>query len=101
MQEYDKEHTFSVQVSETQEYVVDGQRKPIVYLKLGDEYAFDVEAQGYPFAIGTSVLGGVGGKGVEKGRLIFKCTQDVFDKAHYYQCTTVKEMGYKIIVRKG
>lgn len=98
MQEFDSEHTFIVQVSENEEYIIDGKLRPVLYLKLGHEYKFEIQAKGFPFLIGRSALGGKNVEGVEEGRLIFKCDQDVMSNDHYYQCATRKEMGYKIIV---
>jgi hypothetical protein len=97
-QKYDAEHTFHVQVSDEEIYVIDGQLKPVIYVKLGDEYIFNIDAERYPMVIGTSAVGGDGGEGIDTGYIIFKCTQEVFDTQHYYQCTLRKQMGYKIIV---
>ena len=101
VQEFDAEHTFVVQVADQQGYVVDGQLKPTLYLKLGHEYLFDIDAKGYPFYFTLSPMGGEKSTGIEIGRIILKCESNMLEQQHYYQCSKVKEMGYKIICLKG
>lgn len=98
MEGFDNEHTFFVQFSGGEGYVVNGQLKPTVYLKHGETYLFIVDAKNYPFVITTSVLGGHGGGGTDVGDVIVECDDTILNKQHYYQCAKEKEMGYKIVV---
>lgn len=97
IQEFDSEHTFVVEVKGKEGYIIDGQLRPPLYLKVGHEYLFDIDAKGYPFYFTLSAMGGEKSTGVEVGRIILKCEDIMVDQQHYYQCSKVKEMGYKII----
>jgi hypothetical protein len=100
-QKFDAEHTFVVEVKSGEGYVVDGKLKPTLYVKAGHEYLFDIDARGYPFYITKSPMGGEKESGVENGTMIFKCEPWMLDQVYYYQCSKVKEMGYKIICLEG
>lgn len=98
MQGFDNEHTFFVEWDDEGGYIVNGQLKPAIYLKLGETYSFNVDTKGHPFHITKSALGGDGGEGIDVGDVIIECNDTLKSKQHYYQCTKEKEMGYKIVV---
>lgn len=73
---------------------------PVLYLRRGDTYRFDVNASGHPFEIrqsdgGSAYNTGVTNNGVEVGSVLFKVSMST-PSTLYYQCTVHSGMGNTI-----
>lgn len=75
---------------------------PVLYLRRGDTYVFNVNASGHPFQIRVSQGGvaynvGVTNNGTQVGQVIFKVPMSA-PSTLYYQCTVHSPMGNTINV---
>tara|TARA_S200002703_G_scaffold156915_1_gene163557 strand:+ start:7845 stop:9284 length:1440 start_codon:yes stop_codon:yes gene_type:complete len=73
---------------------------PVLYLRRGDTYRFDVNASGHPFQIrlsdgGSAYNTGVTNNGAEVGSVLFAVSMNA-PSTLYYQCTVHSGMGNTI-----
>ena len=73
---------------------------PVLYLRRGETYIFDVNASGHPFEIrvsngGAAYSTGVTGNATQVGQVIFKVSMSA-PSTLYYQCTVHSGMGNTI-----
>jgi len=102
-------HTFDVTNNGTSAYTFSdlgnhwfptSEDNPVLYLRRGETYAFDVNASGHPFEIrvadgGSAYTTGVTNNGEEVGQVLFKVPMSA-PSTLYYQCTVHSGMGNTI-----
>jgi hypothetical protein len=84
-------------------WFISTENNPVLHLRRGETYVFDVNASGHPFHIKTKrVIGtgdtyddGVTNNGDDLGEVIFKVPMNAPDTL-YYQCSVHSVMGNKI-----
>lgn len=90
-------------------FVIDGNNDPVLYLKRGYTYTFNVNAPGHPFWIQSvdgaysigNLLGaddGITNNGAENGTIIWTVPADYTAGTYYYVCQNHSAMGGSIVV---